>query len=743
MANSFCSLTSLLLYPSTFWLEVSLTDLQHYRSILLKVEDFSLFTLMKFTCLSEGKGYHFPPCHILNLCGFQLLFDCPLDLSALSVFSPLPINLSSVPDQCTSVCTCETSLDSECGRKKKQKVEKLLDASSLIHAEPWYKTVKSLRLWNISFIDVVFISSPMGMLGLPFLTRNKDFSAKVYATEATARLGKLMMEELVEMHKEILQFYGPQESSCPEWMRWNEIELLPSALKEILSGRDGEDLGGWMPLYSAADVSECMRKVQSLKYAEEACYNGTLSIKAFSSGLDIGTCNWSIISPKQNITYLSSSTFASATATKFDYNALHGSDVIIFSDFSASNVIDKKDDYNGFSPGVSKLSGEDDDRESITEFLLNTDELAEESDKLAFLCSCTLDSVKAGGSVLIPIARLGTVLQLLEHITFSLQSSNLKVPIFIISSVAEELLALLNVIPEWLCKQRQDKLYSGQPLFDFMDLLNEKRLFLFPAIHSPKLLSIWQEPCIVFCPHWSLRIGPAVHLLQRWCADENSLLVMEEGLDANITFLPFKLMAIKVLQCSFLSGMKLQKAESLMKLLKPKYVLFPEKLKQIESCLRSFSCIYYSENETFGIPKLKDCSEVDIAIDLACQLSHTKLGKENVSVARMKGELFVEQGKNRLLNGNEHSGSSQTRPFLCLGGVNLQNLLTTLQKKGITTRVEDVTTTDGSDKTYLVHVLEPKHALIEVSAARTKVSTGDESLSSNISEAICTILNVI
>lgn len=39
--------------------------------------------------------------------------------------------------------------------------------------------------------------------------------------------------------------------------------------------------------------------------------------------------------------------------------------------------------------------------------------------------------------------------------------------------------------------------------------------------------SNWQEPCIVFCPHWNLRLGPAVHLLQRWKDDENSLLVLE------------------------------------------------------------------------------------------------------------------------------------------------------------------------------------------------------------------------
>ncbi|AES68917.2 hypothetical protein MTR_3g019030 [Medicago truncatula] len=43
---------------------------------------------MKLTCLSKGRGFHFPPCHMLNFCGVRILFDCPLDLSSLMAFSP-------------------------------------------------------------------------------------------------------------------------------------------------------------------------------------------------------------------------------------------------------------------------------------------------------------------------------------------------------------------------------------------------------------------------------------------------------------------------------------------------------------------------------------------------------------------------------------------------------------------------------------------------------------------------------
>ncbi|CAI9090048.1 OLC1v1024733C1 [Oldenlandia corymbosa var. corymbosa] len=556
-----------------------------------------------------------------------------------------------------------------------------------------------------------------------------------------------MMEDLVAMHKETRLFYGP-EGPSPEWLKWDAIELLPTALKEILIGRDGGDLGGWMPLYSAADVSKCMQRVQSLKYAEEACYNGILLLKAFSSGLDIGTCNWSITSPKQNVAYISGSVFASEISTKFDYHALWGSDVIFFSDCIAADLI-HKDEVDFTSPGAaaelpSNLSEEPDAGERISEFLLNHDEFADESKKLTFLCSWALKSTNAGGSVLIPISRLGLVLQLLEHLTFSLQSQALKVPIYIISSVAEELHAFLKVMPEWLCKQRQEKFHSDQGYFSFMDLIEQKRLFLFPEIYSSELLAIWEEPCIVFSPHWSLRIGPSVHLLQRWCGETDSLLIIEEGVDANLACLPFQPMAMKVLHCSFPSGMKLREAEYFLQFLNPKYVLMPEKLKQdIRWSNHSYSLIYYHESETLHIPRVKSGTDVDCKIYLDFQLCSTKMGQEDINIATANGDFSVIQGKIQLGIGHEQILRSRTTPLICMGCVDLQSLVTSLQKLGMNTRVEEVMSLHGSESTSFVHVVEPKKALLQLTSAHTIIIANDESLASVLTEAVQSILDCI
>ena len=117
------------------------------------------------TCLSGGKGYYCPPCHILNVGGFHILLECPLDLSALAVFAPISVNGSRSGE----IVEQEEERDNEAS----------LTLDGLINSLPWYKTVASLGLWDLSLIDIVLISSPMGFLGLPILTRNSNFSAKV------------------------------------------------------------------------------------------------------------------------------------------------------------------------------------------------------------------------------------------------------------------------------------------------------------------------------------------------------------------------------------------------------------------------------------------------------------------------------------------------------------------------------------------------------------------------------------
>lgn len=478
-------------------------------------------------------------------------------------------------------------------------------------------------------------------------------------------------------------------------------------------------------------MKDCISKVQTLRFGEEACYNGTLIINAFSSGLEIGACNWIISGAKGNIAYISGSNFASGHAMDFDDRAIQGSDLILYSDLSSLDSTEDidHDDNNNWEEWTNSLS--------------NYDESVEEMEKLAFICSCAIDSVKAGGSVLIPINRVGVFLQLLEQIAIFMECSSLKIPIYIISSIAEELLAYTNTIPEWLCKRRQEKLFSGGTLFAHVKLIKEKKIHVFPAVHSPKLLMNWQEPCIVFSPHWSLRLGPTIHLLRRWSGDHNSLLVLGNEVDAELAVLPFKPISMKVLQCSFLSGIKLQKVQPLLKILQPKLVLFPEELRTHVSFsdVTSFSVSHYSENETIHIPSLKESAELEIAADIASKFQWRMLKQKNLNITRLKGQLFVNHGKHRLLPENEPEGSSQR--FLHWGSPDSENLLAELSKMGINGSVERCMTDAESAEGFIVKVQYPQKSLIEVREAVTVISAADKNLASSIVNAMENILEGI
>ncbi|KAG1371128.1 integrator complex subunit 9 [Cocos nucifera] len=643
---------------------------------------------------------------MLELCGFRLLLECPLDLSALAVFAPIP----AAGDGAGA------------------------GASGLIKAQPWYKTVAALHLWDPSLIGAVLVSSPAGMIGLPFLTRSPNFSGKIYATEATARIGRLMMEELVAMHAEFVQFYGPDERpGLPEWMKWKELEKFPPALREVVMGEDGEELGSWMPLYSAADIKECMQKVQSVKYAEEVCYNGTIILKAFSSGLEIGSCNWTINVPRRNITYLSSSVFESSHAMDFDYHPLQGNDLILFSDLSSLSSMTKKgDEFNGNNNhnepvdkdaplcDVSAIRTDYDNEDEIGRCLGGTDENLEEIDKISFICSCILDSLQMGGSALIPV------------------------PIFMISTAAEKMLAFTNAVPEWLYPRCviivEEGVDAEMALMPFKTVaIKVLQCSFLSGIRSTSMKLRRKNPC---------RLGGDGEAKRQYQTkveggkDPRCVIIVEEGVDAEMALMPFKTVAIKVLQCSFLSGIRMQKVKPLLEMLQPKLVLFPEDLK-MQCPLRddsSCSFLYYSKNVMLRVPGLTSDFEVCLATDLAFQLKPRKLTERNMAIARLKGQLLLNNGKYLLVASKELLDLSN-KQLLHWGSADSVRLLMALQERGIIGSIHwDKNATDG---VFSIQITKPEEAIIETSATKTVIYCRDKTMAAIIYEAFSSVCDGI
>ncbi|KAJ1259900.1 hypothetical protein BS78_10G191400 [Paspalum vaginatum] len=632
---------------------------------------------MKLTCLSTSGGagsYHSPASHLLDLEGLRFLLDCPIDLSSLAAFAPVPL---------------------------------AVDAGGLIRAVPRYWSPAATAAAEAGGVDVVLVSSATGMLGLPFLAGLPGFAnTKVYVTEVAARIGKLMMVELVEMHREFVRYYGPDMDGPPKWMEGEKFNELLSALQKAVIEDDGNYSTPLMPLYSPGNVEECMQKLQPVRYGEEVCFNGIFMLKASSSGLELGNSTWTIKGPRDN--------------EKLDEHAMGEVNSSL-----CRNSVFREDGAEAY--------------EKIP-FLCNNDDITEEIERISFICSCIIDAIKSGGSVLIPIGRLGAILLILELISEMLHSSNMKVPIFMISETAEETIALINTLPEWLCKSRQEKLFSGEALFGHVELLKEGKFFMSPHLHSKGLLAAWKEPCIVLCPHWSLRLGPVVHLLRRWRADKRCLLVLEQGNDAELNLKPFMPLAAQVLECSFLSGVRVAKIDPLLGVLKPKLVLLPEGLKSRCSVKEGpWSFLYYSKGKTIEVPNVREDFEVRLADDDARGLQPRKLN-ETIAVVRLRAKLLVTSGQYQLASAENQSLRSK-RHLLHWSAVDPGRLLSALQENGmVCSLAADDSSASGEGS---VVITSPRDAWVKITSDRITIYCDDEKSSNHIYDTLISVCNGI
>ncbi|KAL0010853.1 hypothetical protein SO802_005961 [Lithocarpus litseifolius] len=98
--------------------------------------------------------------------------------------------------------------------------------------------------------------------------------------------------------------------------------------------------------------------------------------------------------------------------------------------------------------------------------------------------------------------------------------------------------------------------------------------------------------------------------------------------------------------------------------------------------------------------------------------------------------------KQQLLSGSEQAKSPKIRPLLHWGSPDLEKLLNILSNIGINGSVEQCMGNGESEKACIVHIHEPKKALIEIGTS-TIISAGDENLASKIFEAIDKVLEGI
>ncbi|XP_024534809.1 integrator complex subunit 9 [Selaginella moellendorffii] len=681
--------------------------------------------------------------NLLEICDLQLLLECPLDLSSLSLFLPT-----------------EEALSENARRKKPKKG----DSSELvvkapfrragdgvvIDAEPWYQSA-DLSVLDVALINAVVISRPESMLALPFLTRNPDFTAKIFATYPTATVGKLLMQELVSSHRDFLKLYGA--SSLENHPEFTQCEV-PEALKDCLLGEHNSGILNWHKLYSAEDVLGCMERIQTLRYGEEAPIDGCVVLTPYSSGQGIGASNWVIKGPCSSVTYVSSCDVAAAAAScaSQDLTSLDGSQVLLVSAKQPTSSVEKLEMDTEAEPR-SRLTTRPwvnarvefitshNAKPRMANSVLSEKREPQQRSLLAQVANAAADALSKGGSVLIPTSVSDTVLELIETISQEVSCAKVSGRILYVSPSAQEFLAFTNTVPEWLSSARQEKLYNGESLFGHVELLKEGKLSYFPSL-SPEVVE--SGPCVILASHVSLRMGPSVHILNRWRQHSSNLLILTEpDIDVERFLLPFKPLSIQVKHFPLATSARSRGAlSSLIDRLQPKFAVVPERLKSVVTSDCDTKILFYVHRAPLKIPSLEEELNMELSADLASRIKpkQTRSGN-NAALARLSAEMHFHDG-NFYLEMPRVSRMIQAPQRFC-GTPDVDALLRALREKGLVDIQQSFAEQPDGSKVPVISVTFQTSASIELNGSETIIKTSDAVLRRLIADAVISCLQII
>ncbi|KAF1647855.1 Integrator complex subunit 9, partial [Eudyptes chrysocome] len=408
-------------------------------------------------CLS---GHPTLPCNVLKFKSTTIMLDCGLDMTSTLNFLPLPLvqspRLSKLPGWVLK--DGSTFLDKEL---------KECSGHVFVDSVPEF-CLPETELLDLSTVDVILISNYHCMMALPYITEYTGFTGTVYATEPTVQIGRLLMEELVNSIERV-----PKAQSASMWKNKEVQRLLPAPLK------DAVEVSMWRKCYTMPEVNAALSKIQLVGYSQKIELFGAVQVTPLSSGYALGSSNWIIQSHYEKVSYVSGSSLLTTHPQPMDQASLKNSDVLILT-------------------GLTQIP------------TANPDGMVGE------FCSNLAMTVRNGGNVLVPCYPSGVIYDLLECLYQYIDSAGLSnVPFYFISPVANSSLEFSQIFAEWLCHNKQTKVYLPEPPFPHAELIQTNKLKHYPSIHGD-FSNDFKQPCVVFTGHPSLRFGDVVHFMELW-----------------------------------------------------------------------------------------------------------------------------------------------------------------------------------------------------------------------------------
>ncbi|XP_055284037.1 integrator complex subunit 9 isoform X2 [Moschus berezovskii] len=676
---------------------------------------------MKLYCLS---GHPTLPCNVLKFKSTTIMLDCGLDMTSTLNFLPLPLvqspRLSSLPGW--SLKDGNAFLDKEL---------KECSGHVFVDSVPEF-CLPETELIDLSTVDVILISNYHCMMALPYITEHTGFTGTVYATEPTVQIGRLLMEELVNFIERV-----PKAQSASLWKNKDIQRLLPSPLK------DAVEVSTWRRCYTMQEVNSALSKIQLVGYSQKIELFGAVQVTPLSSGYALGSSNWIIQSHYEKVSYVSGSSLLTTHPQPMDQASLKNSDVLILT-------------------GLTQIP------------TANPDGMVGE------FCSNLALTVRNGGNVLVPCYPSGVIYDLLECLYQYIDSAGLSsIPFYFISPVANSSLEFSQIFAEWLCHNKQTKVYLPEPPFPhaevavnmltqdvslsllintlhfqygaqfivyfcFIDwLIQTNKLKHYPSIHGD-FSNDFRQPCVVFTGHPSLRFGDVVHFMELWGKSSlNTVIFTEPDFSYLEALAPYQPLAMKCVYCPIDTRLNFIQVSKLLKEVQPLHVVCPEQYTQPPPAQSHrmdlmVDCqppaMSYRRAEVLALPFKRRYEKIEIMPELADSLVPMEI-KPGISLATVSAVLRTKDNKHVLqppprptqpTGGKKRKRASDDIPDckvlkpLLSGSIPVDQFVQTLEKHGFSDiKVEDTA------KGHIV-LLQEAETLIQIEEDSTHIICDDD-----------------
>ncbi|KAL7987187.1 hypothetical protein Chor_006106, partial [Crotalus horridus] len=482
-----------------------------------------------------------------------------------------------------------------------------------------------MELIDLSTVDVILISNYHCMMALPYITEHTGFTGTVYATEPTVQIGRLLMEELVNFIERV-----PKAQSASLWKNKDVQRMLPAPLK------DAVEVATWRRCYNMQEVNSALSKIQLVGYSQKIELFGAVQVSPLSSGYALGSSNWIIQSHYEKVSYVSGSSLLTTHPQPMDQASLKNSDVLILTGLTQIPTANPDGMVGEFCSNLASglrarnLGGcnlivhftgcmenildsvktEDNDLKMYWENCQSIRETlslhsARDTERIALRLhlyivrlghSNNLQSVRRweleikgqntltvrnGGNVLVPCYPSGVIYDLLECLYQYIDSAGLSnILFYFISPVANSSLEFSQIFAEWLCHNKQTKVYLPEPPFPHAELIQSNKLKHYPSIHGD-FSNDFKQPCVVFTGHPSLRFGDVVHFMELWGKSSlNTVIFTEPDFSYLDALAPYQPLAMKCIYCPIDTRLNFIQVSKLLKEVQPLHVVCPEQYTQ-------------------------------------------------------------------------------------------------------------------------------------------------------------------